>query len=133
MSGEIMADVDDAYQRLSNRIEASVNEALGSLSLHTEFEEWTFIAIILPPGVLDYREITRRHIKRKVLEFRLRIDHKQFLHATEPERVALIIDALERSIGLMPKLKIKPDDCGVIAGVLANVRGTLISETKGAA
>jgi hypothetical protein len=122
-----MADVGDAYRRLSKPIEADINRELTTRQLRMEFEEWTFIAIILPPTGPAFKELVRGPLKRRALEFKLRIDHEQFLRGTDPERRNLIFDALERSIGLMPKLKVELDDCRILKEVLATVRRTSVT------
>ena len=110
MSEEIMADVGRAYMVTRKAIKEAVNEQLRNCPLSTSFKEWAFIAIVLDEDGPDYPEIAKKHVKRKVLEFRLKINHDEFLSASESGRAKLIFDALKRSISLMSELGVSAED-----------------------
>ena len=110
MSEEIMADVGRAYMVTRKAIKEAVNEQLRNCPLSTSFKEWTFIAIVLDEDDPDYPEIAKKHVKRKVLEFRLKINHDEFLSASESGRTKLIFDALKRSVNLMSELGVSAED-----------------------
>ena len=125
ISGEITADVADAYRAARKQVEQSVNEALKSMALRTEMLKWAFIAIIRRDDHPDYREFTKRHLDRKVLEFRLKIDHDKFLVSPPEQQAAMIIEALNRSLQLMPEMGIEESDRAQLKAVLDRTRASL--------
>jgi hypothetical protein len=118
MSEEIQADVADAYMLTRKNIEATINENLSKCSLSENFVEWAFIAIVRREDHPDYQEIKKKHVKRKVLEFRLKIDYADFLRSSEPRRIELIINALKRCIALMEELGVSTEDRAKLSKVL---------------
>ena len=83
-SGEIQADVADAYRTARRVVENAVNEELRVTTLDGNIEEWAFLAIIRTQDHPDYNEIARRDARRKVLEFRLIISHREFVNRNGP-------------------------------------------------
>ena len=63
-----------------NEIEPRINELIKDCTLG-DYAEWAVITIILNEKGPDYKEIVRRSIKNKELEFRLKIDYYQFMQA----------------------------------------------------
>src|SRR6266404_4419499 len=110
MSSEAQADVDEIYSSVRKEIETALNKQLSSVSLDTKFEEWAFIAIIRKQDHPDYPELSKKHLRRKVLEFRLKIDHSKFLSASDAERRKMVINALRRCVFLMSDLGISGED-----------------------
>ena len=94
--------VGDELNEVRKSIESKVNEEIDKIKLNNkEFQDWkwAFIGICINPLLgLDFKEIVRRDNKRKVLEFRLHIDHKAFVDSTTSERYVLFLDALRRSV-----------------------------------
>src|SRR5690348_9459827 len=118
MSGEVQADVGDAHRSARQAVEQAVNERLKDCSLSVDFDEWAFISIILPHDHPDNPELKKKHAKRKVLEFRLKISHQDFLNADQIGRIGLLIDALKRSVDLMTEFRVSPQDRAKLTTVL---------------
>src|SRR6267154_1011380 len=118
MSGEVQADVGDAHRLARKAVEHAVNERLKNCSLSTNFDEWAFISIIRQRDHPDYPEVKKKHAKRKVLEFRLKIPHQDFLSANEIGRVDLLISALRRSVNLMNEFGVGSEDRAKLLAVL---------------
>jgi len=110
MSGEVQADVGDAHRLARKAVEHAVNERLKNCSLSVDFDEWAFISIIRQQDHPDYPEFKKKHAKRKVLEFRLKIPHQDFLNASEIGRVELLVSALKRSVNLMAEFRVSSED-----------------------
>ena len=118
MSGEIQKDVGDVYRIARKSVEQSVNDRLLHTTLETKTETWAFIAIITPDDHPDYPEIKKKDSRRKVLEFRLKIDHARFLHGTPEQRIEMLLDALKRSVSYMPELGVSQEDCTKLLSLL---------------
>jgi hypothetical protein len=119
MSGEIQADVADAYRHARKTVETEVNRLLAEVSLAEKAKEWAFIAIIREEESPDYDEVVKKSPKGKGFEFRLKIPHAQFLAATPSERVGLILKALSRSVDLMGPLGVSSDSQALLRDMLA--------------
>lgn len=120
MSGEVMADVADAYRVARNAVELSVNERLMTLEFKTHFQQWAFIGILRPDDHPFYPEVFKK--RRKQLEFRLKFDHGEFANASSDEQQNLIIDALVRCVGKMREFGMDDDDCSQLVSLLTEVR-----------
>ena len=118
MSGEIMADVADAYRSARSAVVSGVNQRLKLLSLKTDFQEWAVIGIIRPDDLPDYHEIYKADTRRKVLEFRLKIDHSSFGTSDVLHQRMLVIEALKRSVQKMPEFGVEKQDCDQLMKVL---------------
>lgn len=121
-SGEIEADVDDDYREVRKAVEAAVNRNLESIAIVEKAEKWAVIAIIRESDSPDYGEVVKRSSAGKVLEFRLKIPHDQFLNASKEQRISLMFDMLQRSIDLMHKLKVSPDVIEVLRNALMQAK-----------
>jgi hypothetical protein len=109
MSGELMRDVGDAYSKVLNIVEPTMNTVFRQRDYGEGLRQWAFIAMILGElGPPDYKEIKRYHKRDKSCEFRLRIDYDAFREAHLSERFTLVCEALLRSLSLMEDMKI-PD------------------------
>jgi Immunity protein 44 len=128
MSGEIEADVDDAYMKARNVIQAQVNRLLDRVSLEGKADEWDFIAIIRREDSPDYDEVARHSSRGKSLEFRLKIPHPEFLAAGPAERMRLIFRALFRSIVLMEKLGVSPNTQSTLQTILSRAETEIIRQ-----
>jgi hypothetical protein len=119
MSGEIQADVADAYREARKIVEVEVNRVLGEISVE-EAKEWAFIAIILDEESSTYGEIVKKKKSSRgtELEFRLKIPHAKFLAASPGERISLIYKALSRSVSLMEQLGVSSDTQNALRAVL---------------
>lgn len=103
MGAEIDRDVNVAYRQVRQEIEARMNALLVDSAYGGDIDEWTVIPII-PALVPEYREIARVSKKGRSAEFRLRIPHAEFKHATPDGQRRLIVELLKRSVRMMPTL-----------------------------
>ncbi len=121
MSGEIMADVAEPYRVARNAVEACINEQLKHLTLATPFEKWAFIGILRPDDHPHYPEVCKKHARRKVLEFRLKIDHSEFARSDFQRQKELIIEGLKRSVQKMPDFGVDEQDCSQLMKMLCEL------------
>lgn len=117
MSGEIQADIADAYRQARKIVEVEFNRLLAEVSL-AESKEWAFIAIIREEDSPDYGEVVKKSPKDKGFEFRLKIPHAEFLAASSTEKTGLIFKALSRSVDLMGQLGVSSDTQKALREVL---------------
>jgi hypothetical protein len=108
-SGEIQADVDDSYSRIMNLLETELNQLLTDISFGGKAEQWAFIGIIRQQDSPNYDEVVRKSSRGRVLEFRLKIPHAEFLGASPKRQIGLILGALFRSVALMERLGVSAD------------------------
>lgn len=118
MSGEIQHDVAEGYREARLVVQSKVNERLQGITLNTNLDQWAFIGIIRPDDHPDYQEVKKFDKRHRTIEFRLKIDHAQFLSGSHAERVVLIIQALMRSVDLMNSLGIDSDDIDKLKSLL---------------
>lgn len=128
MSAEVDADVGDAHRHARNAVEPAVNRALEGVSFNEPFDEWAFLSIIVADAVLPgFPEVVKKSSKGKVLEFRLQIPHEEFKLASPGGKMAMLFDALSRSVDLMPKLKVSSDSQEKFRTALEQARTDLLS------
>ncbi|SRR5258708_37815372 len=96
-SGEVQADVADAYRAVRKDVEAALNEALGDRTYGPQLTEWDLIAIIRRSDHPDFGEMTNYDRSDKSLEFRLKIDHGRFKEADELKRRRMLMECVLRS------------------------------------
>ncbi|SFD51269.1 Imm44 family immunity protein [Pragia fontium] len=124
ISSEADVDVAELYRETRIYIEKEVNDQLGEVKVDNLYEKWAFIAMIREnKGWAD--EIAKRHVKRKVLEFRLKIEHDVFLNGDFNARANLFLDSLRLSVDKMERLGISSDDRNKLYSVLESVRNDL--------
>jgi hypothetical protein len=126
MSCEAMADVGDAFRFARLKLEKAVNFKLekGGHNLG-HFDKWAVIAIIRPDNDPDYDELSRVHKARKVIEFRLKVDHKSFLEGSELARISLLSHMLSRSLDLIPEKQVQRAEIDSIKQVLQEATAEL--------
>ena len=90
MSDEIQADVGDVHRRARQDVENAINDKLSDSDYGSGVSKWAFISIIREEDSDDYGEIRRYDKRRKVVEFRLKIDHSQFKQAAATEQRKLL-------------------------------------------
>jgi len=117
-SGETQADVGDAFAKTMKAIAAELNRLLADVSFGGKVEQWAFVPIILEEDSPDYDEVVKKSSRGKVLEFRLKIPHAEFLAATPADRIRLILKALARSVDLMGQLGVSTDTQNALRAVL---------------
>lgn len=103
MSSEQMEECSD-NMLIQREIEPRINELIKDCRLG-DYKEWAVITIILNENGPDYKEIIRRRIKEKELEFRLKIDYYAFMEANYNSKKKMILEVLLRSLDLMEKWK----------------------------
>ena len=127
MSGEIDADIGRGEHVARNKILPILAELVEGASLAFELERWSFISIILSGKFIsDYPEVFKFNKKSKVLEFRLQVDHERFKQADEPLQISMMLDSIERSIGLMSKFKMVESDRKLLLGAVKETRKNLL-------
>lgn len=127
MSGEIDADIGWGEHVARNKILPILAELVDEASLEFELERWSFISIILSDKFIsDYPEVFKFNKKSKVLEFRLQIDHESFKQADEPLQISMMLDSIERSIGLMSKFKMVESDRRLLLDAVNETRKKLL-------
>ena len=97
MSGEVMADVVDAHREARTVIESQLNSFFADRQYGSGLAKLAFISIISSLGSPWFPEIRRYNKRTKTAEFRLAIDHEQFLNASPTKQQALLAQALLRA------------------------------------
>ena len=126
MSEEIQDDVADAYMQMRKNIEADMNERLSKCTLATNIVEWAFIAIVRPNDHPNYQEVKKKHSRQKELEFRLKVSYRDFLVASEVQKIGLIIDALARSVDIMAEFGVSAEDREKLSKMLGETEKHLL-------
>ena len=99
ISGEVDAEVGDAFHEAMWRVDSLLNEELEKETYDLPLDSWDCIAIIRDDEV--FGEITRYSKKKRDMDFRLRIGHTQFKTASPLEREALMFEMMRRSLTLL--------------------------------
>ncbi|WP_186183118.1 Imm44 family immunity protein [Burkholderia gladioli] len=129
MSGENEADIGDDARVVRNAIEPVVNQFMEGQVFSEGFEKWAFMTIILSEKFISgFPEVAKVSSKGKVLEFRLRISHDDFKRASSVDKISMTIDALERSVGMMSKLKVSVESQRKFHGIIDQTRQALLSD-----
>ncbi|WP_186020646.1 Imm44 family immunity protein [Burkholderia gladioli] len=129
MSGENEADIGDDARVVRNAIEPVVNQFMEGQVFSEGFEKWAFMTIILSEKFISgFPEVAKVSSKGKVLEFRLRISHDDFKRASSVDKISMAIDALERSVGMMSKLKVSVESQRKFHSIIDQTRQALLSD-----
>lgn len=104
MSAEEMEECGEDNSNIRRDIEPRINELIKDCTL-ADYVEWAVITIILNEDGPDYKEIVRRSLKNKELEFRLKIDYYEFMKTDFNGKKKLVLEVLLRSLDLMAKWK----------------------------
>lgn len=124
LSAELDHDVSSLYREIRAIFMNDINLKLSNIIFDSPYDEWAFIAMIRSNK--DWaKEVAKRHIKSKSLEFRLKIDHDAFLNGDFSIRTNLLLDSLCLSVDKMEKLGISLDDRNKLYSVLESVRNDL--------
>jgi hypothetical protein len=111
MSGEIQSDVGYAHQEAWKPIEGHINECVGERDYGEGLKLWAYIAVILNEETDSYYPEIKRYRKReKEVEFRLKINHKEFLEGDSNTHIRLLAQSVLRSLELMKGMHIKDFD-----------------------
>ena len=103
MASEQMHECFENMQ-IQREIKPKINELIKNCTLG-DYKEWAVITIILNENGPDYKEIIRRSLKNKELEFRLKIDYNEFMNSDYNHKKKLVLELLMRSLDLMEKWK----------------------------
>jgi hypothetical protein len=120
IGAEMDEEVSDAYRQARRLVEPAVNAKLSDVKLGSPYEKWAFIGIVMSDEGF-YKEVAKKDARRKVLEFRLKIDHDAFRRGTDKARAALMLKALERSVDGMSGLGVSDEDRARLRSILADV------------
>ena len=104
MSSEEMEECGEDNSNIRRDIEPRINVLIKDCTL-ADYVEWAVITIILNENGPDYKEIVRRSLKNKELEFRLKIDYYEFMKTDFNGKKKLVLEVLLRSLDLMAKWK----------------------------
>ena len=104
MSAEEMEECGEDNSNIRRDIEPRINELIKDCTLG-DYTLWCVITIILNENGPDYKEIIRRSLKNKDLEFRLKIDYNEFMNSDYNHKKKLVLELLMRSLDLMEKWK----------------------------
>lgn len=121
ISGEIMADVGQAYQQAANEVMFAMNEAIHGLPFGSDFGGLSLIPMVLNEQGPDYNEIRRYDKKDKDFEFRLRIPHAEFKAADALGQRRLIVENILRAVDEMKKMGIKDVEVGKLERAIRDV------------
>ncbi|MGG8166149.1 Imm44 family immunity protein [Klebsiella aerogenes] len=127
ISSEADIDVAEQYREVRRFLESEINKCLENVVFDNGYDKWAYIAMIRDNKNWA-EEIAKKHVKRKILEFRLKIDHGDFLNGNFYQRANLFIDALQRSVGKMEDLGISDSDREKLSVILESVRTSLTHE-----
>lgn len=103
MSSEQMHECHENMD-IQREIKPRINELIKDCALG-DYREWAVITMILNEDGPDYKEVVRRSLKNKELEFRLKIDYYDFMKADYNHKKKLVLKLLLRSLDLMAKWK----------------------------
>ena len=92
------------HLELCIEIKPKINELIKHCTLG-DYNVWNVITIVLNENGPNYKEIIRRSLKNRELEFRLKIDYDEFIKSDYEHKKKLVIELLLRSLDLMEKWK----------------------------
>jgi len=121
ISGEIQADVDDAFGPASIEVEGAINTSLKGTQYGQGFSRLCLIPMVLGPSGPDYKEIRRYDKRDRVFEFRLRIPHAEFKAAGALEQRRLIVENILRAVDEMKKMGVKDVEVGKLERAIREV------------
>ena len=88
-----------------------MNDCIGRKNYGSGLKLWSYLAIILDSKTDPYYPEFKRYSRRKKeAEFRLKINHKQFLNGSPDTYLRLMSESVLRSLNLMAEMKIKDID-----------------------
>jgi hypothetical protein len=99
ISGEIQADIVDAFCDALREVEEAVNAVIEKQDYHLPLEGWDCIAIIRDDSVFE--ELTRYSKKKKDMDFRLKVDYAAFKAADARCQRVMLCGMLMRSLELL--------------------------------
>lgn len=121
ISGEIQADVGDAFRLAANEVEETMNDTLNGRSFGDSFGRLCLIPILRMIDSPDYDEIRKHHKKRQDFEFRLKIPHAVFKAASPLGQRRLVVQNILRAVAEMRKMRVKDVDCDKLEHAIREV------------
>jgi hypothetical protein len=106
LSGELQGNVAEPYIDVARRLRNVVKPQLLSADYGQAVGEWALVAIVTSRQNNWLREAWQFIPPRGLAEFRLKVDYRAFLEASDAERHRLLYSALLRSCSLAESLKI---------------------------
>ncbi len=82
----------------SNFVEDEINKVIETKSYDIALDSWDCIAVIMEDG--DFEEITMYSPKKRDMDFRLHISHKEFSICSSLDRQRMFYQMLRRSLDL---------------------------------
>jgi len=113
MSGEIQlkGEIHESYRLSKNIVEEEVNECIKEHNYGDGLKEWAYLSVILGEEIdPHYPEVKRYRKQKKEVEFRLKIDHQEFLQGDSKTHLRLLAQSVLRSLELMKDMHIKDLD-----------------------
>jgi hypothetical protein len=111
MGAEVDADVGESFRVLRNEIEKRANDSLASIDYGDAIAKWAHISIIRQVEGDAFPEIVKYDKRRKVAEYRLKIDHRLFRDGDAQRKRKLVCESLVRSISMCGELKVNHFEC----------------------
>lgn len=112
-------------------LEDQLKRHLTQTALETTFSKWAVIYFCVRPEFADFfcETYVARRKPEKAMEFRLEINHKDFVAASKSEKVALLLSVLRRSIRKMqlPKFKVSEKDQAAILKAISDTEEELLN------
>jgi hypothetical protein len=99
IGGEIQTDIGNAFREARNKVEKTINSVIDNKDYDLEFNSWDVIVILRDDD--NFKEITKYSKKKKDMDFRLRLNHKDFADATQGRQEAMIVELLLRSLKIL--------------------------------
>ena len=99
-SSEAVLDVDEALSAARKDVERELNKAVTSADYGDGVSKWALIYIVMPENDPRYSEVHRYTKRTKVVEFRLKVDHRAFKEGDALAQRKLLAAAIMRSLEL---------------------------------
>jgi hypothetical protein len=100
MSAEFSGDIGDGLRLARNFVEDEINTVIEAKDYDIELDGWDCIAIIMESDS-DFEEVIKYSIKKRDMDFRLRICFENFANADALGQQRLIYQMLLRSLDLL--------------------------------
>ena len=123
ISGEIMAEVADAYREARKDVERLFNDNLGDRSYGESVQRIKLIGILMDGDDPKFAEVSKYHKREKDAEFRLKLDYLAFRDGPDLQRRRLVAGAVLRAIKMLPQLSPACDSSRLAADFVEAAEG----------
>ncbi|PID47404.1 MAG: hypothetical protein CR967_04190 [Proteobacteria bacterium] len=103
MSAECDIDIGDKELFPRNHVEDTINAKIQNKYYELELVQWNCIIILMKDDDTNFNERTIYWKKKKDMDFRLKINYKEFDETDDLGRQKLIYQMLERSLDILLK------------------------------